>query len=70
MNLLAKKILRVGLVLALATAGVSAQSASQFANLPLWFATAQPAKFVAHASDSQFPVSATGADFTLPQTTG
>ncbi len=70
MNLLAKKILGAGSVLVLATAGACAQSASEFANLPLWFEASQPAMFVAHASDSQFSVSATGAEFTLAQKTG
>jgi hypothetical protein len=70
MNHLAKKILGTGLALALAAWSLAAQNAAQFGNLPLWFEAGQPAKFTAHASDSEFTIAATGAEFTLSKNNG
>jgi hypothetical protein len=70
MKISVKKILGVGLALGLATSGLIAQSAAQFGNLPLWFETGAPAKFTAHASDSEFTITPVGAEFTLAKTTG
>ena len=70
MNLSAKKFLGASLTLALAAMNLAAQSAAPFGNLPLWFEAGQPAKFVAHASGSEFAITATGAEFNLAKING
>ena len=70
MNLIAKKFLGTGLVLGLTAVSLAAQSASQFGNLPLWFEAGQPARFVAHASDSEFTIIAAGTEFSLTSKNG
>jgi hypothetical protein len=49
---------------------LSAQSAAQFANLPLRFEAGTPTKFIAHASGAEFAVSPAGAEFTLAKNDG
>ena len=70
MKLSAKKFLGTGLALGLTAAGLFAQSAAQFGNLPLWFEAGMPAKFTAHAGGSEFSLSPAGAEFTLTKKTG
>ena len=65
-----KKILGGSLVLGITTLSLCAQSAAQFDNLPLWFEAGESGQFTAHASDSQFTISPTGAAFTLAQRAG
>ena len=66
----AEKILGTALALGLTALTLCAQSATQFGNLPLWFEAGTPAKFTAHASDSEFTISSTGAEFALTKQSG
>jgi len=70
MNIPARKLFGSGLVLGLTALSLAAQNASQLANLPLWFEAGQPARYTAHASDSEFTISPAGAEFTLAKKTG
>lgn len=70
MNSFLKKIFGVGLALIGAALNMSAQSAAQFGNLPLWFEAGQPAKFVAHGANSEFIVTPTGTEFSLIKADG
>jgi len=70
MNLSFQKIVAVGAVLGLTALNLSAQSASQFGELPLSFVAGPAAQFTAHASGSEFSVSPAGADFTLIKNDG
>ncbi len=70
MKISAKKFLGTGLALGLAVVSLTAQNASQFGNLPLWFETGQPGQFTAHASDSEFTILPGGAEFTLTKNHG
>lgn len=70
MKLFCNKILGTGLALGLAALNLSAQSAAQFANLPLRFEAGSPAKYIAHASGAEFAVSPAGAEFTLAKNDG
>ena len=65
-----QKILGGSLVLGIASLSLCAQNAAQFGNLPLWFEAGESGQFTAHASDSQFTISPTGAAFTLAQRAG
>ena len=65
-----KKILGVGLAFSLAALNLSAQSAAQFGNLPLWFEAGSPNQFTAHASESEFTISSGGAAFALAKKNG
>jgi hypothetical protein len=70
MKLSVKKTLGASLVLGITTLSLCAQSAAQFGNLPLWFEAGESGQFTAHASDSQFTISPTGAKFTLANSSG
>jgi hypothetical protein len=70
MNLPVKKILGTGLALGLTALSLAAQNVSPFGSLPLWFEAGQPAEFTAHASGSEFSISATEAKFTLSKNNG
>jgi hypothetical protein len=70
MNHFAQKILGTGLALGLTAMSLVAQNAAQFSNLPLWFEAGSPAKFTAHAGNSEFAISSTGAEFTLAKNSG
>ena len=54
-----------GLMLGLAALTVSAQTAVQFGNLPLYFEASSPARFLAHGCDAQFSIAPDGAQLIL-----
>ena len=75
MNLLRKKILGTGCALGLAALHLSAQGATPFGNLPLWFETGCSrtdggARFVAHGSSSEFLIAPAQATFVLRKADG
>jgi len=79
MNPFAKKFLGTGFILQLATLLLTAQTSVSLGNLPLWFeadpqgVSGQPdsaTRFVAHGRDSEFLISATGAQFVLREKSG
>lgn len=79
MNPFAKKFLGTGFILQLATLLLTAQTSVNPGNLPLWFeadphaVSGQPdsaTRFVAHGRDSEFLISATGAQFILREKSG
>lgn len=63
-------ILGSGLVLIPTAFNLLAQSSTQFGNLPLWFEAAQPEKFIAHGSQSEFVVTPAGTEFSLTKNNG
>ena len=70
MNLSHSKIFATVCALGLAALNLSAQTASQFGELPLNFVAGPAAQFHAHARGSEFSVSPAGADFTLVKNDG
>ena len=75
MNFSLKKFLGGSLALAVATIAVSAQSAMNVGNLPLWFEAGHgqngaSGQFTAHGRDAEFSVSSSGARFVLRQADG
>lgn len=70
MNRSLKSILGTGLAMGLAAFSLSAQTAAQFGNLPLWFEAGTPMKFVAHGAKSEFVITPSGTEFTLAKTDG
>ena len=74
MNFSLKKFLG-GLALTVATWGVSAQTAMNVGNVPLWFertggADGSAAQFIAHGRETEFSIAPTGARFSLREANG
>src|SRR5579871_4302617 len=65
--------LRAGLAVAAAALGFTAHAAN-FGNLPLWFEAQNQGvdnrQFIAHGRDSEFAITATGANFSLVRKDG
>jgi len=69
-----KNFFRTSLVIGLAISGIAAQAAFNLGNLPLCFEASRgqnaAASFIAHGLDSEFLLSATGAQFVLQKASG